>query len=544
MGRDETSDYTKEIAKGSMWSLAGNITFRLISFFYIILVARVIAQDDLGLFYLAVSIITLVSVFSTVGLNAALSRYVPYFEGKLERGKIVPLLKSSYLISGGFSLILMGVLWSSADAIGEIYHNPALPEAIRMLLAVVFLSTIFKINTEYLRGRSDMRAMQINKNLQNLLKLVLTFAFFYIYGASVITLSVAYVCSYLIATLFSFLYVSKSTKDLPPEQVKIQAEQMLWEIIPFGIMLSVMLSIGTVLTAIDSIFLGLFTEPSEATAVIAIYTVATLLAMLTLLFPNSIGNITLPVMSRLYGKNKLGDMRHVTETAQRWSLFITVPVAGILITFSAEMLDAFYGPEYTGGALVMSIFVFAVLLRCIPSMLSLALTSMKIVRLQLKILLGTGLLHVLLDIILIPYFGMVGVGISFLAVSVCMIFLFSHYAKKLLEYSYSKELYKLFAVSALMLILIFLSKPAVAAMLEWFPQGEDFGLGAYVSKVVYLAYIMALTALVFFIFMLLVVLSKCLRKDDVVLIRKTLNKIRIPEAIIQKIEGIASYGIA
>ncbi len=540
----DSSEYTKEVAKGSMWSLAGNIAFRLISFFYIILVARVIAQDDLGLFYLAVSIITLVGVFGTLGLNASLARYVPYFEGTDEKRKIKPLLKSSYLISGIVSLVLMAILWFSADAIGGIYQNPNLPEAIRMLVAVVLLSTIFKINTEYLRGRADMKAMQINKNLQNLLKLIITFGLFYFYGASVFTLSAGFVLSYLFAVLFSFVSVSKRTVDLPAEQVNIQAEQMLWEIIPFGIMLSVMLSIGTVLTAIDSILLGLFTAPSEATAVVAIYTVATLLAMLTLLFPNSIGNIFLPVMSRLYGKNKLVDMRYVTETAQRWGFFITVPVAGILISFSAEMLDAFYGPEYTGGALVMSIFVFAILVRLVPSMLSLALTSMKVVTLQLKILLGTGILQVVLDVILIPYYGMAGVGMSFLAVSVCMVFLFNYYAKKLLGYAFSPELYRLFVISALMLILVLLSKPTIAAALEWFPQGEDFGLGAYVSKVIYLGYIMILTTLTFFIFMLVVVLSKCLKKDDVILIRKTLKKIRIPEAIIQKIEGIASQGVS
>lgn len=544
MVREESSEYTKEVAKGSIWSLMGNISFRLISFFYIILVARVIAQDDLGLFYLAVSIITLVSIFSTVGLNTALSRYVPFFEGKREHGKIKPLLKSSYLISGAFSIILMGILWFSADAIGELYHNPALPEAIRMLLAVVFLSTIFKINSEYLRGRSDIKAMEINKNLQNVLKLVLTFAFFYIYGPSVLTLAAGYVLSYFIAMLFSFIYVSKDTRKLPAKDETLCANQIMWEIIPFGIMLSVMLSIGTLLTSIDSMLLGLFIEPSIATAVVATYTVATLLAMLTGLFPNSIGNITLPVMSRLFGKNKLDDMRYVTETAQRWSLFITVPVAGILITFSAEMLDAFYGPEYASGAVVMSIFVFALLLRTVPSMLSLSLTAMKIVKLQLKILVGTGLLHVVLDIILIPYLGMTGVGISFLTVSVCMIFIFSHYAKKLFDYNYSKELYKLFAVSAVMLILIFVSKPAIAVLLDWFPQGEDFGFGAYVSKVVYLGYIMAVTAVVFFVFMLFVVVSKCLRKDDVMLIRKSLEKIRIPESIIEKIERIASYGVS
>ncbi|NYZ77134.1 oligosaccharide flippase family protein, partial [Candidatus Micrarchaeota archaeon] len=160
---ENISEHTQEVAKGSIWGLAGNITFNIISFFYVILVARTVAQDDLGLFYLSLSIVTIMGIFSTLGLDVSLSRYIPYFEGRNEKGKIKSLLKSSYKIASVVALILVAILWLASDGVGAFFQNPRLPEVVRMLSVLVLLNAVFRINTEYLRGRADIKTMQINQ---------------------------------------------------------------------------------------------------------------------------------------------------------------------------------------------------------------------------------------------------------------------------------------------------------------------------------------------------------------------------------------------
>ena len=544
MEEDKAFEYTKEIAKGTIWSLIGKITFNMISFFYVILVARAVSQDDLGLFYLSLSIVTLLMVFENFGLNSSLIRYVPYFEGRNEIKKIKVLLKSSYLISFISALLLVILLWWASETIGEIYQNPRLPEALRMLSAVFLLNNFFKVNTAYLRSRADIKAMQINTNLQNFLKLILTFALFYVYGASTLTLVAGILLSYLFATLFSFVNVSTRLTDLPKADEAIPTKQLFLEIIPFGLMLSFMNSLGTFLLSADSAILGYFTEYAMATTIVAIYSVAALLAMVTYLFPSSIASIFLPVMSRLYGKNDLEGMRKVTETAQRWSLFITVPIASIFIAFSGEMLETFYGAAYVGGATVMSIYVFAVLIMSIPSVLSLALTSMKIVKLQLKVLLALSFMQIALDILLIPAYGMVGAAISFFARCIVMLIIFCYYAKKIFDFRFSRAFYKLFNAALIVMIIVLLVKPAALVLAGMLPALEGTGLQFYLSKLIYLGYLGILTAASFLIFMFFVTLSRCFRKEDVVLMAKAMKRARIPGSVIALIENVASRGIA
>ncbi len=540
----EISEHAKEVAKGSIYGLTGNITFNLISFLYVILIARAVSQDDLGLFYLSLSIVTIIGIFSTLGLDVSLARYIPYFEGRNEKGKIKSLLKFGYKTTTAIALILITVLWLASDGIGAFFQNQGLPEAVKMLSALVLLNAVFRINTEYLRGRADIKEMQINLNLQNFLKLVLTFAFFYLYGATALTLAAAYLASIFLAMLFSFWSISRRTGDLPAETDEIPAERFWTDIIPFGLMLSTMGFMGILLVSADTTLLGYLIEPSDATLVIAIFNVSVLLATVAAIFPNSIGNIFLPVTSRLYGKKNLDEMRSVTETAQRWLLFIAAPVAGIMIFFSREMLTIFYGAAYAGGALIMSMYVLGILIKCISTMFSITFTAMRKVKLQLWIFAVLGFLHLLVSALLIPVYGMNGVGIAFLAESVCMALVFSHYSKKLLGYRFSKEFYKLLFAIAVLLLLAVLLKPIASYAETLLPEYADYGIELYLSKLVYLAYLGVLTAILFAIFMSMVLLLKCFRQEDMEVMKKVMQKAKIPEVLISRLESIMSYGIA
>jgi len=540
----EMPDYTKEVAKGSLWGLAGNITSTLISFFYVILIARAVSQNDLGLFYLSLSIVTIVGVLTTLGLEGSLSRYIPYFEGRNERGKIKSLLKFGYKIVGIIALILIAVLWLASDTIGASFNNPNLPEAIRILSVVILLNALFTLNTSYLRGRADIKTMQINMNLQNFLKLILTFGFFYFYGANAMTVAAGYLTSIFLAMLFSFWSVSKRMGDLPAETDEIPVDKFWTDIIPFGLMLSAIGFMGPLLISADTSILGYLIEGPEATSIIAIYSVSVLLATIATIFPNSIGAIFLPVTSRLYGKKNLDEMRSVTETAQRWLLFITAPVAGVLIFFSEEMLTVFYGAAYAGGAFIMSAYVLGTLMKCISAMFSIILTAMKKVKLQLWIVSALGILHLMISALLIPVYGINGIGIALLVESVCVVVVFSYYAKKLLGFRFSKEFYKLlFAIAALLLLAVLL-KPIASDAAALLPEYEDYGIELYISKIVYLAYLMILAAFLFAIFMSLVLLLRCFRREDVVLISKVMKKARIPGSLTAITERIMSHGVA
>src|SRR5512143_2678735 len=226
-------EHSKAVARGSFWSLAGGVFFKLVSFFYAILIARAAAQDDVGLFNLTLSIVTVAMVFSDLGLISSLQRFVPYYEGKGEKGKIRSLLRSSYgvVLAGG--ALFTAILWLAAEPLGAMYQSPRLPDAVRLFSSFVIIGGIFRLHYTYMQGRTDIRSMQAVQNTQNLLKLVLTALLIYAFGPSVPVLVAGFVLSHVIAIAASVPYMRRDSADLPKASALTPSE-LLRDILPFG----------------------------------------------------------------------------------------------------------------------------------------------------------------------------------------------------------------------------------------------------------------------------------------------------------------------
>jgi O-antigen/teichoic acid export membrane protein len=537
---DSVSNYSKEVAKGSLWSLAGSAVFHLISFFFVILIARAMSQDDLGLFFLALSVVSAGAILDNFGISNALSRYVPYFEGKNEKRKIKTLLKMSYLIVTVSALLLMLIFWLIADFVSDFYQNPPLAELIRLLSVFLLLSNLFNLNVAYLRGRAAMKSMQFSSNMQNGLKLALTAGFFYFFGASVFTLTAAFLLSFAFSIMVSLVLVVRKTSDLPHEEETFSARALFLEILPFGVMLSLFQSIGPILVSANRLLLGFLIAPGESTQIIAIYTMAAGLAIVIMAFPTSIGNIFLPLMSRLYGKKDLPEMRQVTETAQRWSLFITIPVGLIMILFSSDIMAIIYGEAYRSGGLVMSILTFGFLLGMVTYMLSLTLVAMRLVNIQFKTIIAAGVVNIAVSFLLIPVLGMVGAAIGSVVSYIVAALLRWRYANKYFGFTMPIEVYKLGIAGILTFILITAISPTISTITTQFLDSSNFIL----SKVLFLGHLVILAGFSTLVFITISMMLKCFRKEDIGIIKRAMHKAHLPSQLVLVMERLASYGIS
>jgi O-antigen/teichoic acid export membrane protein len=541
---DDLPAHSKEVAKGSFWSIAGNVFFKLTSFLYAIMLARMASQDDLGLFNLSLSILTVIMVFSDLGIPGSLQRFIPYYEGKGEKGKIKALFHSAYIIVLLVSMLVMAALWLAADAIGAQYRNALLPGAIRMLVAYVLIGNVFKLHYIYLQGRADIKSMQLVQNTQNILKLFLTAGAFYLYGASVLAISVSFVLSHVIALAISMPYISRRSSDLPPSgRLLTPVRELLGEILPFGIMISVVNSFSLAIVAADDILLGYLVPPAEALRTVAIYSYATTLAVVLTTLPLGIEAIFMPVISRLVGKGSMDDIRSAAATAQRWTLLLTIPLAIVMMVFSGDILSVLYGEAYRPGALSMSLVTFAYLMRSYASVLILTLAAMRLVRLEMKIYAVTAALNVGLNILLIPSFGMAGSAAAIVLSFGLLFALFYSYSRKEFGFTMPPEVARITAAGAVSLIFVFLLGSTLSSLSGSLPQVGSGDVAAYSAKVIYLGFLIALMCFSTALFGAFCLILKCLRKEDVALLRRVLSRAGVPAFLARPALGMASWGV-
>lgn len=541
------STHSREVAKGSFWGLLGNLAIKLVSFAYVILIARAASQNDVGLFYLALSIVSIVTVFSDVGISNALLRYVPYFEARNEHGKANGLLNWSYVILIFTGIVLTALLWWQADFIGSLYHSTALPDAIRMISAFILLNNLFRLHFTYLWAKMDIPASQFVQNLQNLLKLVLTVLLFWFYGASVIIMIVAFLLSYFFTVIATYLHWPevryKGGNSSGPATV-FSHNELLREVAPVGIVIAVVQSLSVILISTDKLLLGYLADPVKAIALVAVYSMATNLATVLLIFPSAVGSIFLPLVSRLEGANDRGKMRAVMETAQRWSLFITLPFALVFMSFPAEILRVFYGSAYASGAAALAIFTFGLVLLTLSYMTSLALGAIRAVGLEFKISLIVCAVNIGLNWVLIPSLGIEGAAAASVAGFAVGLLLLQYYGKTLLDFSFPPEIWRLLAAGAVVFIVLLAAGPLVSSLSTLLPQPGEGAAQAYLLKFVYLLCLAVLVFLSMLVFMGCALLFKCFRSEDISLMKSAMRRAMMPQSIISLAEKVASYGVS
>lgn len=544
MDSEEARQHNTQIAKGSFFGIVGSMAFKIVSLLYLVLVARAVSQEDVGLFSLAFAVVSFLEIMTNLGLPASLSRYLPYFDGRGDAGKSKYLIKLSCALLIPTSALFSVALWLGAGASASIYPDiPRLPEAIRLLSSFIFFGALFQLNVGYLKGRADMRSLQWLQNLQNVLKLALSLIFFVAFSPSIEALCYAFVLSYPLSMLLAFPAAYRKEKSLPGGQCSIRAAEMLGEVLPFGLALSVVASIWAVLMYSDRLLLGYMLPPSDAVILVASYSFATTMASAITMFPVSVGNIFLPVTARLVGKQDMSQISGVMGTAQRWILFITMPFALVMVVFSEELIGIVYGKDYVSGAAAMSIFTVGLVLQALSIPITLLISAMRAVKLQLAIAFVTAAANVILCILLIPGYGIAGAAAASALSFALMALILAWHSARAFSFVFPLSTYKIALAAILVFLVMSLMHGSVSGAAQYLPQFGEGELGAYASKLVYVGYIGAMVLLCGGLFMLTALLLKCFQREDVVLMKKAMLRARIPQPLADFAEHVASRGV-
>jgi len=540
---EDSLEHSREVAWGSFWGLIGTFALKIVSFAYAIYVARAFSQENVGLFYLSLSVIALVGFWRNLGLPASLQRYVPYFEAKKQDGKATSLLKISFVAGALLGVLLFAIIFLLAGPIGAIYQSEGLADGLRLLAVYVLFDNLYGVSSSYLQGRRDIKTCQFLNNVQNIVKLALTVFLFTLFGATLFTLSAAFILSYVVIFLLSIPFLMRKVKSAPPSSGGIAASEVLREILPFGVTLTIVQSFWILISSTDRALLGYFGNPATSIEVVAVYSIASQLALTITVFPGAVGSIFLPVISGLAGKGEHSAMLRIIQTSQRWILFVTIPIAIATMAFAGEMLSAFYGSSYRSGANAMSIFILGLLFSTIAYPISLALAGMRLVRLELYVAIVCAAANIALNVILIPYFGMEGASAASAVAFLLSAWMFERYGRQYLSYSTPSGIYKLFAAGAVAFAAIMLLKPLAAIMASGIPSFGAGEFAVYSSKFAYLAMLGVMGCIGMLIFGVVALLLRTFKHEDIDMLHSAAGKARIPPRLVLIAEKIALMGV-
>lgn len=404
------------------------------------------------------AVLSLGGIVGGLGLASGLTRYLPRVDAKSKQS----LVKYSFLISLIFSVVLSAATVMFANTVAvQVFNDPQLAVSLRIFGATIPFAVVFQIAIGGIRGEMLPRFRAL---IQDILQPIIRFGIIIlavVVAAGQAGFAVGYAVPYVIVSIIAVMLL---WRILPDDEDNSQDTATMMEMISYSIPFTITGLSSFIYNSID-IFLILYFLDSRA---VGIYGVAYALARILAMFSTAFGYLSTPISSQLEKSDNINEAIEVQAIIARWTLIVSLAVAIPMIAFSSGLLGLIYRPAYSIGGSVLVIlsvgFVIKNTLQVHKSILA-ALGKSKILAINTA---TTAILNIVLNIILIPRYGIEGAAvatsISFFLLGLLPTVQVWHYAQVV---SLSRDMF-LSAIVSVLIFIIFM--PVFAATSDTIPQ--------------------------------------------------------------------------
>ena len=407
----------RKIAKGAGIGFVGTLIGMTFGFFSRMIIARFLGASDYGLISLGFGMMTVVVGISMIGLPIGIQRYVSYYKGKGDNGRIKGTILGALRLSFPISLIFVFLIFFNADWISiNFFNEVSLIPVLRIFSIAIPFYVLALVFIYVTIGFQDMRySVYVNDIFQNIFKLV-AIVFFVGLGFGVIGAAWGWVLAIILMPFLAFYFLEK--RVFPILKTKVKAISMERKLFTFSFPLIFAGLAGIIYGWTDTFMLGYFSTASD----VGIYNAALPTAKLLSVFLGSFGVIFMPVVSELYSKNAIKDLRKTYVVVTKWIFSLVLPVFLLMVLFSEWILGIMFGEEYIVGSTSLCILAFGYLIICIIGPASEVLQTYGKTKILMWCSFFGALLNFGLNYLFIPLYGIRGAamatGVSIALISV------------------------------------------------------------------------------------------------------------------------------
>lgn len=397
-----------KLAKGMVTIFTGTVIGLIFAFMGRLLVARHWDASDYGIFSLALAILNICVIVSTMGLQGGISRSIAYARGKNEGEKIQGFISASFWLALAGSLILCPVLLFVSESIADnIFHEPALTTPLRIFSIAIPFFTLLNVFTSIFLGFGCVRAKVYFKEiLRNVIFLVLLLGVIFL-NLSFLGVIYAYTASLAISCLLLIVYASKHLSSLI-KITKPSVTPVTRELLSFSLPLLGVAMLGMIIAWADTLMLGYFKTSAE----VGLYNAAHPLAHFISTPLDALLLVYMPLATGLYAREQMSEMRRNYSILTKWLCSLTLPLFLILFLFPDVVLNLLFGANYISAAIALRILSLGFIVNNFLGPNGATLIAIGESKFIMWATLATAVLNVGLNVILIPPFGIVGAAVA------------------------------------------------------------------------------------------------------------------------------------
>lgn len=387
------------ISEGAGLFLVGRVCSNLIGTVTSIILTRTLGTRLYGIFTYQSIVFRFVRVFTTLGSDNSILRFLPEYEEDTRLQHV--MLTLAYATSLVASIVVAILVYYLAPLISSLtLEEPLFVEVLRIAALVLPFNTLTNIITS---GFKAIERMDYNVAITSVFRPLMRLVFVggaVLLGYSVIGATAGFVVMGVVVFLASAsLLVSRTDLGGVGRPTRERAREYYNFSIPL-----IFNQIGSVFySRIDILMVGFFLSSSA----VGIYNVAVVVSGFLSLPLSAFNQLFPPIASRLYQNGERAELDSVYGTVTRW-IFTVSLFPGIAAIFYADSLLQVFGSGFTRGQLVLVLFAVAQLTNCLvgPSGYLLMMSDHQYLTMANQLLAGG--LNVVLNYLFITEFGFVG----------------------------------------------------------------------------------------------------------------------------------------
>ncbi len=387
---------------------------KLARYLLILLIAHKLGVNALGLFILAITILSIVSVINTLGFGILLVKYVSEFSSKSQYHLANLAYNKAVVIVLPLSILISILLYLLSPFAAEIiFKKSTLIPYLKTISLAIVPFVLLNLSFQSLRGLKKITEYAL---LDDLLIPFIAILFFLILFYTTI-FNYQHIVSYMLSIWFVsaagiylwkkniFLLYSNSPiiKPNTDQLAMLTSKNMLNKALP----LMFVTTLGMTMVWTDTLMLGMLKTEYE----VGLYGVAFRVAQFINIPLIAINSIAGPMFAEYYGKKDFKNLARVAQKSTRMIILISSPLFLFFFIFPHFVLG-FFGTQFIEGSNAFLMLIFGQLVNAVTGSVGPILTMTDKQTQFRNIIFFSIILNFILNLILIPSFGINGAAFA------------------------------------------------------------------------------------------------------------------------------------
>jgi O-antigen/teichoic acid export membrane protein len=453
------------ISRQSAVFFIGTIFTMVAGYLVKIYVARVLGAEQLGVYALGMTLVSLTQLVGMVGLQGTVARYVAVYNGTGRLDEVRGFLTRSLGVIASLNLTLsVGLVFAGGWIARNLYHAPDLAPYIPLFAVLAFLGALNGFYGQVLAGFKDVAKRTVITNFVGSPLVIVLTVILLAMGAGMWGYLTAQIVNSLVVVTLLAAVAWKLTPA--PARFSFSALPPLDpEVISFAAAAFGMAALDFLVSQADKILLGLYLNPR----IVGIYVLASTLSAFIPIILQSVNQIFAPVIADLHAQGRIDVLEKLFQTLTKWVMGFTLPLAFVVIAFARPFMRIF-GPDFESGWPVLVIGALGQLLNCSVGSVGYILLMSGNQRRLMRVQFVMAGVSVLVNISLIPILGIVGAALAAACVNVGGNLWNLHEVRKALHISpYNRSYFALLIPTALLAAALALLRFGTASMTHQAP---------------------------------------------------------------------------